>query len=182
MDFWHDLKTGKRVPNVVNVIVEIPKGSQNKYEYDKENKVLKLDRVLFSPFYYPGDYGIIPRTLCRDGDPLDAIVLVTNPSFPGILIEVRPIGVLKMLDSGKEDDKILAVPIHDPRFRNYKDINNVDQHVLAEIAHFFEVYKELEGKRTKIIGWGHAREAKKVIVEAVELYKKKFGKNLKKRK
>ncbi len=100
-NFWHDIETGIDIPEIINVIVEIPKGSMNKYEYDKKHNMIKLDRVLFSPFHYPGDYGIVPQTLSEDGDPLDALVLVTNPTYPGILIEARPIGLLRMKDTEK---------------------------------------------------------------------------------
>ena len=108
-NFWHDIETGADIPGIINVIVEIPKGSMNKFEYDKKHNMMKLDRVLFSPFHYPGDYGIVPQTLSDDGDPLDALVLVTNPTFPGILIEARPIGLLQMKDDDKLDDKIICV-------------------------------------------------------------------------
>jgi inorganic pyrophosphatase len=166
------MNVGSDVPNKVNVIVEIPKGSQNKYEFDEKLHVFKLDRVLFSPFHYPGDYGIIPETLADDGDLLDALVLVTNPTYPGILIEARPIGLLELNDSGKLDDKILCVPHNDPRFAKTKDIDDVDSHVLKEIAHFFEVYKGLEGKKVEVLGWKGVREARKAILKAVKLYRK----------
>jgi Inorganic pyrophosphatase len=109
MHLWHDIEPGDSVPDIVNVIVEIPKGSQNKYEYDKDKNIIKLDRVLFSPLHYPGDYGIVPRTLADDGDPLDALVLLSNPTYPGVLIEAIPIGLLRMIDSGMNDDKLLCV-------------------------------------------------------------------------
>lgn len=174
MNIWHDIKPGNEIPNVVNVVIEIPKGSQNKYEYDKKNNLIKLDRVLFSPLFYPADYGVIPQTLSDDGDPLDALVILSNPTYPGILVEARPIGLLKMVDSGEADDKILCVAKDDPRFANYKDIDNVNEHILKEIAHFFQVYKHLEGKKVEIIGWKNKKEAATVITEAVKLYEKKF--------
>jgi inorganic pyrophosphatase len=169
MDYWHDVDSGN-IPDKINVIVEIPKGSQNKYEYDKKNKIMKLDRVLFSPMHYPGDYGIIPKTLAKDGDPLDALVMVSYPSYPGILIEARPVGVLKLIDNGSEDDKILCVPLHDIRSSEIKDKKDMQEHVLNEISHFFETYKKLEGKKVKIIGWFGAKEAKKVILESKKAY------------
>ncbi|HVW66483.1 MAG TPA: inorganic diphosphatase [Candidatus Peribacteraceae bacterium] len=165
------IPAGKNIPDSVNVIVEIPKGSQNKYEFDKELNVLKLDRVLFSSTIYPGDYGFIPQTLASDGDPLDALVFVTNPTFPGTLIEVRPIGVLTMIDQGQGDDKLLCVPVHDVRFNSLKDIQDVEEPFLNEIAHFFAVYKELEGKKVEILGWKNAAAAKEIIKEAVAAYK-----------
>lgn len=170
-NFWHDIETGIDIPEIVNVIVEIPKGSQNKYEYDKRHNMIKLDRVLFSPFHYPGDYGIIPQTLSDDGDPLDALVLVTNATYPGILIEARPIGLLRMKDDGALDYKIICVSTNDPRYLHTADISNIEDHYRSEIAHFFQVYKDLEGKKVEILGWESAREAKLAIVESVKNYK-----------
>jgi len=170
-NFWHDIETGNDMPEIINVIVEIPKGSQNKYEYDKRHNMIKLDRVLFSPFHYPGDYGIIPQTLSDDGDPLDALVLVTNATYPGILIEARPIGLLRMKDDGALDDKIICVSTNDPRYLHTADISNIEDHYRSEIAHFFQVYKDLEGKKVEILGWESAREAKSVIVDSVKNYK-----------
>lgn len=175
MNLWHDIPAGDKIPDIVNIIVEIPKGSQNKYEYDKNLNIIAVDRVLFSPFHYPGDYGLIPRTISEDGDPLDALVLVTNPTHPGILIKARPVGMLRMDDGGKIDDKILCVCKDDPRFDNYKDITDLEEHLLKEIMHFFRVYKELEGKKVKMLGWKNAEEAKRVIAQSVEAYKKKYG-------
>jgi inorganic pyrophosphatase len=148
--------------------VEIPKGSQNKYEFDHETGMLKLDRVLFSPLHYPGDYGFVPDTLAKDGDPLDALVLVTYPTYPGTLIEARPIGMLEMLDGGAVDDKILCVPVSDIRFADHHDIGDVHEPIRNEIAHFFEVYKHLEGKTVKIGGWKNAAAARKVIQESMQ--------------
>ena len=152
MNLWHDIEVGSDAPNVVNVIVEIPKGSSNKYEYDKENNLIKLDRVLFSPVYYPGDYGLIPKTLSGDGDPLDALIISDKPTYPGILVETRAIGVLVMEDMGGLDEKVLCVIKNDPKHKEDVDIGSIDEHTLKEIVHFFEVYKHLEGKETKITG------------------------------
>jgi inorganic pyrophosphatase len=138
---------------------------------------MKLDRVLYSSLHYPGDYGIIPQTLSDDGDPLDVLVLMTNPTYPGILLEARPIALLKMKDGRKADNKILCVPTNDPRYANYKNVTDVEDHVLKEIIHFFQVYKDLEGKKVKIVGWGSNKEAKRIIRTAVNYYKK-FGKSL----
>lgn len=176
MDLWHDIESGPKVPFVVNVIVEIPKGSQNKYEYDKKRGVIKLDRVLFSPFFYPGEYGIIPQTFAEDGDPMDALVLVTNPTYPGVLIEARPIGILQMNDGGESDNKILCVAKDDVRFENLKDISGLDKHYLKEIGHFFEVYKQLEGKKVEVLGWKNAASARKEVLAGMNLYQKKFKK------
>ncbi|HLD42498.1 MAG TPA: inorganic diphosphatase [Candidatus Nanoarchaeia archaeon] len=166
------LRPGRNAPHELNVIVEVPAGSQNKYEYDKKNKIIKLDRVLFSPFHYPGDYGFIPRTKAEDNDPLDALVLVTFPTYPGVLIEARPIGILHMIDSGSKDDKILCVPVYDTRFAMIKDIRDVQPHVLAEIAHFFEVYKHLEKKKVSVQGWEGVNKAKSVVLRAVKRFKR----------
>ncbi len=176
MDLWHDIETGPKVPSLINVIVEITKGSQNKYEYDKKRGVIKLDRVLFSPFFYPGEYGIIPQTFAEDGDPMDALVMVTNPTYPGVLIEARPIGMLRMKDGGEMDNKILCVANDDVRFENLKDISGLDEHYLKEIGHFFEVYKQLEGKKVEILGWKNAEAARKEILAGVKLYQKSFKK------
>ncbi len=174
MNWLHDLSPGTK--DVVNVIVEIPKGCQNKYEYDKKNNIIKLDRVLYSPLHYPGDYGFIPQTHCEDGDPLDAIILVGEPSFPGVLIEARPVALLKMVDSGERDEKLLCVPAEDPRFTGIKSLKDVPEHILKEIAHFFEVYKHLQGKEVMIEGWEDVDKAKEMIEKAMELYREKFGK------
>jgi inorganic pyrophosphatase len=175
MDYWHDIPPGKKAPDEVSVIVEIPKGSQNKYEFNKEAGVFALDRVLFSPIHYPGDYGIIPQTYAEDGDPLDALVLVTYPTYPGILINARPIGVLNMLDNGERDDKILCVPVHDIRMEHITDVSDIQGPIREEIAHFFEVYKQLEGKKVTLGGWDNAKQAHTIIKEAITSYATKFA-------
>lgn len=159
------LPIGPDAPRLVNAVIEIPKDSVNKYEYDKQLNVFRLDRTLFSPVHYPGDYGFIPCTLGLDGDPLDVLVLVEAPSFPGCLMEVRPIGVLRMVDQGKNDEKILAVANSDPLYREVKDYSEVFTHTLREIEHFFAIYKNLEGKKTEISGWAGAEAARKIIGE-----------------
>mgnify|MGYP006289982925 CR=1 FL=1 len=132
--------------------------------------------MLHTAVHYPGDYGFLPRTYDEDGDPTDILVLVTNPTFPGCIMEARPIGILEMLDAGKRDDKILAVPLMDPRYQGYKDINDVPDHILDEIAHMFEVYKELERgeKVVETLGWYGKEEAKQSILKANKTYRKKF--------
>lgn len=162
------LTAGKGAPERVNVLVEIPKGSQNKYEYDHDLHVLKLDRVLFSPLHYPGDYGFVPGTLAEDGDPLDALVMVSFPTYPGTLIEARPIGMLDMIDGGKTDAKVLCVPENDIRFEGHKTIDDVPEPIRNEIAHFFEVYKHLEGKNVQVKGWRGTDAAMDVIRAAIE--------------
>jgi inorganic pyrophosphatase len=170
MDYTR-LPIGDKAPGRVNAVIEIPKDSVNKYEYDKKLHVFKLDRTLFSPVHYPGDYGFIPSTLGQDDDPLDVLVLVQAPSFSGCLVEVRPIGVLQMVDQGKRDEKILAVAESDPLYRPVHDVSQVLEHQLREIEHFFSIYKYLEDKRTEIAGWGDADEARKIIVEGQRRWK-----------
>jgi len=165
------LPIGNGAPNLVNAVIEIPRDSVNKYEYDKQLHVFRLDRTLFSPVHYPGDYGFIPHTLGLDGDPLDVLVLVEAPSFPGCLMEVRPIGVLRMVDQGEGDEKILAVAESDPLYREVKDFSGVFEHTLREIEHFFAIYKKLEGKKTEISGWDGVETARKIIAEGAKRFK-----------
>jgi inorganic pyrophosphatase len=165
------LPIGDHCPERVNVVIEIPRGSVNKYEYDKELHVFRLDRTLFSPVHYPGDYGFIPSTLGLDGDPLDVLVAVEAPSFPGCLMEVRPIGVLSMLDQGEGDVKILAVVDSDPLYRQVHDFDQVFEHTLRGIEHFFSVYKTLEKKKTEVAGWGNGEAARKIIEEGAARFK-----------
>ena len=165
------LPIGEKAPRLVNAVIEIPRDSVNKYEYDKQLHVVRLDRTLFSPVHYPGDYGFIPCTLGLDGDPLDVLVLVEAPSFPGCLMEVRPIGVLRMVDQGKGDEKVLAVADSDPLYREVNDYSEVFAHTLREIEHFFAIYKKLEGKKTEIAGWDGADAARKIISEGIQRFK-----------
>ncbi len=174
MNLWKELPPGRDVPNLVNVVVEIPKGSRNKYEYDKETGAIVLDRVLYSSIHYPGDYGLIPQTYYEDGDPLDILVMVNEPTFSGCVIQARPIGLFRMKDRDEPDDKILAVPASDPIFGDYHDIADIPQHFLQEVAHFFAVYKDLEGAHVKTLGWEGAPRAKQRILYAAELYRKKI--------
>ena len=167
---WRDLSPGAHAPEMVTAIIEIPRGSRNKYELDKESGLLRLDRVLYSAVHYPGDYGFIPRTLHEDGDPLDILVAIDEPTFPGCQMDVRPIGVLRMLDRGEPDDKIVAVGANDPRRGEYFDIADLPQHFLKEVEHFFSIYKDLEGKRVEILGWGKSGDATKVIEESIIRY------------
>ena len=148
---------------VIEAVIEIPKGSRNKYEYDHASGAIRLDRVLFSSVHYPADYGFVPGTEAADGDPLDVLVLVDEPTFPGCHMTVRPIGVLVMRDEKGEDEKILAVPIADPRLDEIRDISDVNEHLRAEIENFFATYKVLEGKPTQVCGWRGRDEAWSVI-------------------
>jgi inorganic pyrophosphatase len=168
---WRDLPPGHHPPDEVTAIIEIPRGSRNKYELDKDSGFFKLDRVLYSAVHYPGDYGFIPRTLHEDGDPLDIIVRIDEPTFTGCQIASRPIGVLKMLDRGEPDDKILAVPAADPLHQEWFDIADLPQHYLSEIEHFFQIYKDLEGKRMQILGWEKSDVAMQVIVDSIDRYR-----------
>lgn len=159
---------GEDSPEIVNAVIEIPKGAHNKYEYDEELDVFKLDRVLHSPLHYPADYGFIPETLADDGDHLDIMVLGGDPTFPGCLLRARPIGIMEMIDGGEKDYKVLAVQEDNTRFDKIEDLDDLKQfnpHFLEEAAHFFEAYKHLEGKDVKIKDWGDKDEAIKEIKE-----------------
>lgn len=171
---WHNIVPGINPPEQLTAVVEIPTGSRNKYELDKESGLFKLDRVLYSAVSYPGEYGFIPRTLHEDNDPLDILVAVEQATFTGCQIESRPIGVLKMYDRGEPDDKILAVPWHDPRYEEYYDISDYPQHYLKEIEHFFLIYKDLEGRRVEIVGWEGNDAAKSVISDSIKRYDEKY--------
>lgn len=174
---WEELESGPKdkFPEVVHVIIEVSKGSKEKYELDKERGILFLDRDLFGSMIFPGDYGMIPQTLCDDGDSADALVLVSQPHHPGIVIPARPIALMKMTDEKGKDDKVLCVPDDkiDPSFKEIKDLKDVPEYLLAEIKNFFEHYKDLEtGKWVKIEEWKNKREAQKFILESAEKYKK----------
>ncbi len=174
VNLWRDVKLDPKAPQVVDAVVEIPKLSRNKYEYDKESEVFRLDRVLHSPLHYPVDYGFIPQTYEGDGDPVDIMIFGDEPSFQGSVLKVRPIGLLRMLDEGCPDDKILAVPVGNPRFNEVRKLKNMPVHLMKEL-HFFSIYKELEGKETKVLEWRSAGEAREVIKRAMKLYEKKIG-------
>jgi inorganic pyrophosphatase len=161
---------GPDIPELVRIIVEIPRDSANKYEYDGKLGVFRLDRTLYSPMHYPGDYGFIPGTLAEDGDPMDVLVLVHRPSFPGCLIEVRPVGLLNMVDQQESDRKVIAVPRKDPRYSEIHTLDQVFPHTRRELEHFFSIYKELEGRTTKTQGWGGPHEARKAILDSRRAY------------
>ena len=167
-----ELPVGEKSPEIVNAVIEIPADGVNKYEYDKKLHVFRLDRNLHSPVHYPGDYGFIPSTLSEDGDPLDVLVLVDEPTFCGCLTQVRPIGVLEMLDQGVLDEKILSVGIGNPRYAEVTDYRQIYPHVLREITHFFSIYKDLEGKRVEVRGWHDAAFARERIVAATNAFVK----------
>jgi inorganic pyrophosphatase len=156
------------------VMIEIPKGSRNKYEYDRERRILKFDRMLFSSMHYPSDYGFFLDTLSEDGDPLDALVLVWEPTFPGCLIDVKPVGVFKMRDEKGPDEKILCVPITDPLWNHTEKLADVPPHLLKEIEHFFTVYKDLESKKVEVDGWEDRDVALRLIKESQKREKEFF--------
>lgn len=166
-----ELPIGDNAPEVINVAIEIPRGTSNKYEYDEKLDELRLDRVLHSAVFYPVDYGFIPHTRAEDGDHLDVLVLISQPTFPGCVMEVRPVGVLDMADEGGQDWKILAVATKDPIHADVKSIADVNEHLKKEIAQFFETYKNLEDKWAKIEGWLDVSEAHKRIAEAQDRFK-----------
>jgi inorganic pyrophosphatase len=165
-----DIDPGPNCPELVRMIVEIPMHSGNKYEYDGALGVFRLDRPLYSPMYYPGDYGFIPGTVAEDGDPIDVLALVEQPSFTGCMIEVRPVGLLDMVDQDQPDQKILAVPNRSPRYEEIRAIEQVAPHIRRELEHFFTIYKELEGKRTEMRGWLGPRQARDAILRSRETY------------
>jgi inorganic pyrophosphatase len=179
MSPWENVPIGESAPEMINVIVEIPKGSQNKYEFDEKLGVFKLDRVMYSSYHYPLDYGFIPETRSEDGDHLDVLIIGGDPLFPGCLAEVRPVALLHMIDSGEPDAKILAVQANDPRFSVIKDLKDVDAynpHLLKEVVNFFETYKIMQKKEVKISGWSDAAAAKQEIKKAQEMYEGEKGK------
>lgn len=171
----YDLDPGPQTPEVVRMVVEIPKGSSHKYEYSKELGAFRLDRVLYSPVHYPGDYGFIPGTFASDGDPLDALVLAEDPTFTGCVVEIRPVGMLKMVDQNKNDQKIIAVLNHDPVYQQVHTLDQIYPHLRRAIEHFFNIYKELEGRDTSTLGWGDPIEARNLIAETRKAYLARNG-------
>jgi inorganic pyrophosphatase len=176
MNLWHEISSGKETPELINVVVEIPKGSKNKYEIDKENGLIKLDRAMKSAQDYPFDYGFVPRSLWDDGDALDVILLTTYPRFPGILVEARPVAVMRMIDGGEGDDKIIAVPKNDPRWEEVNELEDINKHTLKEIQHFLETYKSIEGKSVVISGIDGRQAAYEAVKKGLAMYAEKFEK------
>lgn len=171
MNIWHDINPKRITSERFYAVIEISKGGKNKYEMDKETGMLKLDRVLFTSTHYPANYGFIPRTYAKDGDPLDVLVLCSETIMPMTLVECKPIGVLKMIDDNKDDEKIIAVPVNDPNYNSYSDIKDLPKHRFDEIRHFFQVYKMLEkGKETQIKEISGAKKATETIQLAIESY------------
>ncbi len=155
-------------PGLLNVLIEIPGGSKNKYEFDKDLQAFALDRVLYSSVQYPYDYGFVPNTLADDGDPLDGMVLMDQPTFPGCIIAARPIGMLEMIDGGDRDEKILCVPDKDPRYAQVKTLQDLAPHRLDEIAEFFKTYKNLEKKVTEILGWKDVDQVMALVEKCIK--------------
>ncbi len=173
---WHGISSGKNAPRVVTAIIEIPMGSRCKYEIDKESGLLKMDRVIYSSFYYPSNYGFIPQTYGDDKDPLDILVLTSLPVVPLTMMDAKVIGVMQMIDSGDGDDKIIAVAANDPGVNHYNNIEELPAHILNELRHFFEEYKTLENKSVKVNEFGNKKFALKIIEEASQAYKDHFSK------
>ena len=174
LHLWHNLASGPKSPDIVYAVIEVPKGSRNKYEYSKSAGVIKLDRVLYSPLHYPGDYGFIPQTYFDDNDPMDILVMMNEATFPGCVVEARPLGMLKMIDKGQPDYKILAVPANDPNFGHFKLFPDLPEHFLREVEHFFMTYKQLEGTQVESIGWVGTEEAKAAIERSIGIYHTTF--------
>jgi len=174
MNFFHDIAPG--TADEMNVIIEIPKGSKNKYEIDKETGLIALDRAMHSSQDYPFDYGFVPQTLCGDGDALDVVLLTTYPLDVGVLVKARPIAVMDMVDTGEEDTKIIAVPVNDKRWDDTKSLQDINKHTIKEIKHFFETYKIIVNKEVKINKVEDVAEAKTAFAKSLEMYKQKFNK------
>ncbi len=174
MNIWHDIDPKVIASDKFSAVIEISKGSSCKYELDKYTGLLRLDRVLYTSTHYPANYGFIPRTYADDGDPLDVLVLCSQPIMPLTLIDVFPIGVMRMIDGGATDDKIIAVPCSDPSYNNIKSIDDLPAHIFDEIMHFFSVYKQLENKQTAVKELFNRKEAEQIISEAIEAYRVKF--------
>lgn len=172
MNVIHDLSVGNP-PDELNVFIEIPRGSKNKYEIDKQSGLITLDRVFYTSFAYPMDYGLVPQTLWHDGDQLDALIINSaEPYYPGVVVPVRPVAVIRMIDTGEADEKLITVPVDDPRLEGIKDKDDIAPHVLKELTHFFEHYKDLQKKKVTIEGIDDRAAAIKVVEEAIALYQK----------
>jgi inorganic pyrophosphatase len=165
--FQH-VSPGTNIPSVVNAIVEIPKGRRSKFELDKKTGLIRLDRYLYSSSHYPGDYGFIPQTLAEDGDALDVLVMVNEPTFSGCLIEARVVGLFRMTDRGMNDFKVLGVPHSDPLFAEFQGLDDVPAHFLREVEHFFATYKQLEGATVEPLGWASAADATTEVKASVD--------------
>jgi inorganic pyrophosphatase len=172
---WHDVPIGEEAPDEFTVVIEVPRGSKVKYELDKDTGLLEVDRILYSSLVYPANYGFIPQTLADDDDPLDALVLMQEPVQPLSILEVRPIGLLPMVDEGENDENIICVHIDDPNYKTYSHINQFPDHLWNEIRQFFSEYKELEQKEVKVGDISGPENAVEYIRHAMDLYKKQFS-------
>lgn len=173
MNLWHEIEPGTK--DKMNVIVEINKGSKNKYEVDKKTGLIALDRAAHTAQDFPFDYGFVPKSLWHDNDPLDVILLTTFPLLPGVLVRARPVAIMNMIDGGEGDDKIIAVPCDDPRWEDTKDLKDINKHTLKEIEHFYSTYKKLQNKVVEVRGFKGKEDAEKCFEEGLELYTKKFS-------
>ncbi len=176
-NIWRDIEPGNA--DVITTIVEINKGSKNKYEVDKKTGLIALDRAMHTAQDYPFDYGFVPQTLWDDGDPLDIVILTTYPLFPGVMVHVRPVAIINMEDSGESDAKIIAVPVEDPRWNNVNDLGDINPHTIKEIDHFFLTYKKIQNKIVIIHSIEGAEAAKKAFEKSVKLYQEKYGNDTK---
>ncbi len=176
MNIWHDMDPKVITPTSFSAVIEIPKGSKCKYELDKFTGLLRLDRVLYTSTHYPANYGFIPRTYADDGDPLDVLVLGSEPIYPMTLVSVYPIGVMRMIDGGSLDDKIIAIAENDPNYNKIRSIDELPSHIFDEMMHFFRVYKQLENKQTDIKELYDREEAERIVAECIDNYVNKFCK------
>ena len=175
-NIWHDISPKRITPKDFICVVEISKGSKKKYELDKETGLIILDRILYTSTHYPANYGFIPRTLGDDGDPLDVLLICAEPLEPMSLVRAYPIGVISMIDNGKNDEKIIAIPYNDPNYNQFRDISDLPNHIFEEMRHFFTVYKNLENKETAVNEISDREEAEKIINSAIDSYIDKFCK------
>ncbi len=175
MNIWHDIDSKRISPTDFIAVIEISKGSKKKYELDKETGLIMLDRILYTSTHYPANYGFIPRTYGDDNDPMDVLVLCSEPIEPLTLVRCYPIGVIKMIDDGMGDEKIIAIPFNDPAYNAYKNIAELPSHIFEEMRHFFKVYKELEDKETAVNEIGDPEEAVKIIEGSISRYHEFFG-------
>ena len=174
MNIWHDISGDRIAADNFSVLIEIPKGSNCKYELDKETGLLKLDRILYTATHYPQNYGFIPHTYADDGDPLDVLLICSVPIQPMTLVQAYPIGNIRMIDGGKLDDKIIAIPFSEPNYNNIKNIDELPQHIFEEIMHFFTVYKQLENKQTDVQSLSDRDSAVKIVQDAIDLYGRSY--------
>ncbi len=175
MNAWHDIDSSRIKPDCFEVVVEIPKGSKIKYELDKQTGFLKMDRILHTSTHYPANYGFIPKSYADDFDPLDVLVVCSQTLYPLTLVKCYPIGVITMIDNGRNDEKIIAIPFDDPNYNTYTDISQLPKHIFDEMKHFFSVYKSLENKDTAVDEVQDAEAAKEIIKASIEAYQERYG-------